>query len=107
MTLVHIVLSSHFTALAAGCIIYVVVFEILQRERAKVMKPKIVQFIALVAGFATMMTVDLLSKLKICNLVILVITVLFLYTLFFIQLIMIITMAKKVIMTMANIYTKQ
>ena len=56
-----------FTALAAGCIIYVVAFEILQRERSKVMKPKIVQFIALVAGFATMMTVDLLSKLKICD----------------------------------------
>ena len=56
-----------FTALAAGCIIYVVAFEILQRERSKVMKPKIVQFIALVAGFTTMMTVDLLSKLKICD----------------------------------------
>ena len=56
-----------FTALAAGCIIYVVAFEILQRERSKVIKPKIVQFVALVAGFATMMTVDLLSKLKICE----------------------------------------
>jgi len=46
-------------ALAAGCIIYVVVFEILQRERSKVVKPKIAQFFALVVGFATMMTVDL------------------------------------------------
>ena len=53
-----------FAALAAGTIIYVVVFEILQREREKNIKPKIVQFLALVAGFATMMTVDLTRKLK-------------------------------------------
>ena len=39
-------------------------FEVLQRERSKDIKPKIVQFLALIAGFATMMTVDLLSKLK-------------------------------------------
>ena len=55
-----------FAALAAGTIIYVVVFEILQREREKNIKPKIVQFLALVAGFATMMTVDLTRKLKMC-----------------------------------------
>ena len=53
-----------FTALAAGTIIYVVCFEIMQRERSKVIKPKIVQFLAMVAGFATMMTVDLTRKLK-------------------------------------------
>ena len=64
-TLVHVVMYSYFTALAAGCIIYVVVFEILQRERSKVVKPKIAQFFALVVGFATMMTVDLTRKLKI------------------------------------------
>ena len=52
-------------ALAAGTIIYVVVFEIMQRERSKNIKPKIVQFFAMIAGFATMMTVDLLRKLNI------------------------------------------
>ena len=50
------------TALSAGCIIYVVVFEVLQRERSKPIRPKIVQFLALVVGFATMMTVDLLGE---------------------------------------------
>ena len=51
-----------FTALSAGCIIYVVVFEILQRERSKNIQPKIVQFLALVVGFCTMMTIDILSE---------------------------------------------
>ncbi len=49
-------------ALAAGCIVYVVVFEVLQRERSKAIKPKILQFISLIVGFATIMTVDLLGK---------------------------------------------
>ena len=53
-----------FAALSAGCIIYVVVFEVLQRERSKVIRPKIIQFLALVVGFTTMMTIDLLSKEK-------------------------------------------
>ena len=53
------------SGISAGCIIYVVVFEVLQRERSKTtIRPKIVQFLALVVGFATMMTVDLLSKEK-------------------------------------------
>ena len=38
----------------------------MQREREKNIKPKIVQFLAMVAGFATMMTVDLTRKLKMC-----------------------------------------
>ena len=54
-----------FSALAAGTIIYVVCFEIMQRERAKAIKPKIVQFLAMVAGFAAMMTIDLTRKLGI------------------------------------------
>ena len=54
-----------FSALAAGSIIYVVCFEIMQRERAKAIKPKIVQFLAMVAGFAAMMTIDLTRKLEI------------------------------------------
>ena len=55
------------SALAAGTIIYVTVFEIMQRERSKAIKPKIVQFLAMVAGFATMMTVDLTRELKILH----------------------------------------
>ena len=65
----HIKYIILFKALSAGCIIYVVVFEVLQRERAKLIRPKIVQFLALITGFVTMMTVDLLSKLGLsrCN----------------------------------------
>ena len=55
-------LTTLLTALAAGSIIYVVAFEILQRERSKIIRPKIAQFIAVVAGFAALMTVTLLSK---------------------------------------------
>ena len=51
------------TALAAGSILYVVAFEILQRERSKMIRPKIAQFIAVVVGFAALMTVTLLSKM--------------------------------------------
>ena len=56
-----------FSALAAGTIIYVVCFEIMQRERAKAIKPKIVQFLAMVAGFAAMMTIDLTRKSGMCT----------------------------------------
>ena len=52
------------TALAAGSILYVVAFEILQRERSKMIRPKIAQFIAVVVGFAALMTVTLLSKIR-------------------------------------------
>ena len=61
-TLPHTDLTHTFSGLSAGTIIYVVVFEVLQRERSKPIRPKIVQFLALVVGFATMMTVDLLGK---------------------------------------------
>ena len=56
-------LSFPHTALAAGSILYVVAFEILQRERSKMIRPKIAQFIAVVVGFAALMTVTLLSKI--------------------------------------------
>jgi len=55
----YVAASGTLQALAAGSIIYVVCFEIMQRERAKAIKPKIVQFLAMVAGFAAMMTIDL------------------------------------------------
>ena len=54
------------SALAAGSILYVVAFEILQRERSKMIRPKIAQFIAVLAGFAALMTVTLLSKTTLC-----------------------------------------
>ena len=57
-----ILILRFFAALAAGSILYVVVFEILQRERSKNVRPKIAQFIAVVAGFAALMTVTLLSE---------------------------------------------
>ena len=51
-----------YKAISAGCIIYVVVFEIMQRERSKMIQPKVVQFLALIVGFFTMMTIDIFSK---------------------------------------------
>ncbi len=54
----------YFLALSAGCILYVVVFEVLQRERAKTVKPKIIQFIALAIGFCALVAVEWLGKFK-------------------------------------------
>ena len=47
-------------ALASGTILYVVVFEILQRERSKNING-LLQFLSIIVGFSIMMTVEFLG----------------------------------------------
>lgn len=49
--------------LAAGTILYVVVFEVLQREKSKETVPGLIQLFCVVLGFLTIMSVELLGKL--------------------------------------------
>ena len=46
-------LVPHFTLQAAGTLLYVVVFEVLQREKSKEQVPGLVQLFFVVAGFIT------------------------------------------------------
>ena len=50
-------------ALAGGTILYVVAFEILERERAKNVSG-LVQLLFVIIGFSVMMTVELLGKIQ-------------------------------------------
>ena len=54
--------QAFFVGLAAGTILYVVVFEVLQRERSKSVSG-LVQLLFVVAGFSAMMCVDLFGKI--------------------------------------------
>merc|ERR1712241_1588591 len=47
-------------ALTGGTLLYVAVFEILEREKAKVKVPGLVQFFCVVLGFSTMMMLEIL-----------------------------------------------
>ena len=47
--------------LAAGTILYVVIFEILQREKSRAV-PGVLQLGFVVLGFAAMLTLEILSK---------------------------------------------
>ena len=49
-------------ALSGGTILYLVMFEIIQRERQKKV-PKLLQLFAVLVGFAGMLTVDILCKI--------------------------------------------
>ena len=60
---------SNFQAFAGGTILYVCVFEILEREKAKVKVPGLVQLLCVVIGFSTLMMVEILCKLPKCNLI--------------------------------------
>ena len=49
-------------ALAGGTILYVVVFEVLQRERSKETVPGMAQLACVILGFSTLMLVEILGK---------------------------------------------
>ena len=53
-------------ALAGGTILYVVAFEILERERSKSISG-LVQLCFVIVGFAAMMTVEILGNVFICH----------------------------------------
>ena len=52
----------HFQALAGGTILYVVVFEVLQREKSKEKVPGLVQLLCVILGFTTLMMVEIFGK---------------------------------------------
>lgn len=54
-------MTHQILGLAAGTILYVVVFEVLQRERSKIVSG-LVQLFFVVAGFSAMMCIDLFGK---------------------------------------------
>ena len=51
-------------ALAGGTILYVVVFEVLQRERSKEKVPGMAQLACVILGFSTLMLVEILGKFE-------------------------------------------
>ena len=55
-------LFSIIKALTGGTLLYVAVFEILEREKAKVKVPGLVQFFCVVLGFSTIMMLEILSR---------------------------------------------
>ena len=51
-----------FQALAGGTILYVVVFEVLQREKCKEKVPGLVQLFCVILGFSALMMVEILGR---------------------------------------------
>ena len=51
-----------FQALAGGTILYVVVFEVLQREKSKEKVPGMVQLLCVILGFSALMLVEILGS---------------------------------------------
>ena len=51
-----------FQAIAAGTLLYVCVFEILEREKSKEYVPGLVKLLFVVLGFSTLLLVQLLCK---------------------------------------------
>ena len=51
-----------FQAIAAGTLLYVCVFEILEREKSKEYVPGLVKLLFVVLGFSTLLLVQLLGK---------------------------------------------
>ena len=54
----------NFQALAAGTLLYVCVFEILEREKSKEHVPGLLQLLFVILGFTTLLLVTILSKEK-------------------------------------------
>ena len=54
-----------FQGLSAGTILYVVVFEVLQREKTKRKVPGLVQLVLIVVGFILMIAVEVTRKFHI------------------------------------------
>ena len=52
----------NFQALAAGTLLYVCVFEILEREKSKEHVPGLLQLLFVILGFTTLLLVTILSK---------------------------------------------
>lgn len=48
--------------MAAGTLLYVAVFEILEREKSKVKVPGLVQLVFVILGFCAIMLVEILGK---------------------------------------------
>ena len=51
-----------FQGLAGGTILYVVVFEVLQREKSKEKVPGMVQLLCVILGFSALMLVEILGS---------------------------------------------
>ena len=51
-----------FQALAGGTILYVAVFEVLQREKSKEKVPGLVQLLCVILGFSALMLVEIFGK---------------------------------------------
>ena len=49
-------------ALAGGTLLYVVVFEVLQREKSKEKVPGLLQLLCVIVGFSALMMVEILGK---------------------------------------------
>ena len=58
---VNIISSDFFQAFAGGTILYVCVFEILEREKTKEKVPGLVQLLFVIIGFSTLMMVEILG----------------------------------------------
>ena len=51
-----------FQAIAAGTLLYVCVFEIIEREKCKQKVPGLVQLLCVILGFASLMLVEILGE---------------------------------------------